>query len=174
MMSRKRKLFCEYEHDFVRDFLRSSNRPLMSDRVEVRFLGGGTGPNSRQTSRYRCGGSGSGSCATERGSSIKFSDCGSSSSANNASANSRSSSSVRPISGALYFTFEFERGGTRKNILQRELFSAAIVVGYHPLFNRVPPSVLDTTILEAIDKRKLTAVVYLDMSKAFESIIHGI
>ena len=30
------------------------------------------------------------------------------------------------------------------------------------------------TILEAIDKRKLTAVVYLDMSKAFDSINHGI
>ena len=30
------------------------------------------------------------------------------------------------------------------------------------------------TILEAIDNRKLTAVVYLDMSKAFDSINHGI
>lgn len=28
-------------------------------------------------------------------------------------------------------------------------------------------------MLEAIDKRKLTAVVYLDMSKAFDSINHG-
>ena len=30
------------------------------------------------------------------------------------------------------------------------------------------------TILEAVNKRKLTAIVYLDMSKAFDSINHSI